>query len=100
MRLCIFSATFADVVPLQQTRTCFYGLWLQRNETATNLCSSQLGPAYEGEELGVGDSILMKAIKEATGRSMDKIKSELQEQGDIGTVAQVRTCPECASFVS
>jgi ATP-dependent DNA ligase len=31
----------------------------------------------------------MKAIKEATGRTMDKIKSDVQEYGDIGTVAQV-----------
>lgn len=51
--------------------------------------SHQLGPAYEGEELGIGDSFLMKAIKEATGRSMDKIKADVQEHGDIGTVAQV-----------
>lgn len=49
----------------------------------------QLGPAYEGEELGIGDSLLMKAIKEATGRTMDKIKADVQEYGDIGTVAQV-----------
>jgi DNA ligase-1 len=31
----------------------------------------------------------MKAIASATGRSLQKIKSDLQEQGDLGKVAQM-----------
>lgn len=35
--------------------------------------SLQLAPAYEGVELGIGDSILMKAIKAASGRKTDEV---------------------------
>uniref|UniRef100_A0A1A8NXW4 DNA ligase n=1 Tax=Nothobranchius pienaari TaxID=704102 RepID=A0A1A8NXW4_9TELE len=52
------------------------------------LCLNQLGPAYLGMELGVGDMVLMKAVAQATGRQLDKIKSEAQEKGDLGLVAE------------
>lgn len=40
-------------------------------------------------ELGIGDSILMKAIGEAYGRSLAQIKLDLQKEGDLGQVALV-----------
>ncbi|KAJ3595399.1 hypothetical protein NHX12_004703 [Muraenolepis orangiensis] len=52
------------------------------------LCLNQLGPAYLGMELGVGDTVLMKAVAQATGRQLDKIKAEAQEKGDLGLVAE------------
>ena len=51
---------------------------------------SQVGPAYEGCELGVGESLLMKAIASATGRQLQHIKAEAVEKGDLGIVAEVR----------
>lgn len=52
------------------------------------LCLNQLGPAYLGMELGVGETVLMKAVAQATGRQLDKIKAEAQERGDLGLVAE------------
>ncbi|XP_066487152.1 DNA ligase 1 isoform X2 [Tiliqua scincoides] len=52
------------------------------------LCLNRLGPAYEGLELGIGKTILMKALAQATGRQLDQIKAEAAEKGDLGVVAE------------
>uniref|UniRef100_A0A8C6SA19 DNA ligase n=1 Tax=Neogobius melanostomus TaxID=47308 RepID=A0A8C6SA19_9GOBI len=52
------------------------------------LFALNLGPAYLGMELGVGETVLMKAVAQATGRQLDKIKAEAQEKGDLGLVAE------------
>ena len=51
------------------------------------LCLNKLAPDYEGLELGVGESLIMKAVAEATGRTMEHIKADVEKQGDIGDVA-------------
>jgi DNA ligase-1 len=40
-------------------------------------------------ELGIGESLLIKAIGESTGRSTSVIKAELKKEGDLGLVAMV-----------
>ncbi|XP_066591843.1 DNA ligase 1 isoform X2 [Prorops nasuta] len=52
------------------------------------LCLNQLAPAYDGIELGVADTNLMKAIAQCTGRTLAQIKADVQEIGDLGLVAE------------
>lgn len=54
---------------------------------AVYLCINRIAPEYEGTELGVGESILIKAIGTSTGRELKKIKTELSQLGDLGSVA-------------
>lgn len=53
------------------------------------LCINRLGPDYEPElELGLGETLLIKAIHECYGRSTANIKLDYKKLGDLGTVAQ------------
>jgi DNA ligase-1 len=52
----------------------------------------QLSPDYIGIELGIGESLLVKAIAESTGRSIGVVKADLQAEGDLGKVAMVSEC--------
>ncbi|KAJ7630920.1 ATP-dependent DNA ligase [Roridomyces roridus] len=51
------------------------------------LCINRLSPDYVGVELGIGESLLIKAIGESTGRSIATIKADLKKEGDLGLVA-------------
>ena len=51
----------------------------------------QLSPDYVGIELGIGESLLIKAIGESTGRGLSTVKADLKREGDLGLVAMVRT---------
>ena len=48
---------------------------------------TQLSPDYIGIELGIGESLLIKAISESTGRNAGLIKADLKKEGDLGLVA-------------
>jgi DNA ligase-1 len=51
------------------------------------LMTNKLGSDYTGLELGIGESLIMKAIGESTGRSLSIIKADQNEIGDLGLVA-------------
>ena len=51
------------------------------------LMINKLAADYAGIELGIGESLIMKAIGETTGRSLSVIKADQQEIGDLGLVA-------------
>ncbi|TPX71164.1 hypothetical protein SpCBS45565_g01352 [Spizellomyces sp. 'palustris'] len=76
--LAFLTAFFKDVIQLspRDLVACIY------------LCLNRIGPEYEGKELGIGESILVKAVASATGRSAQSIKTDMAQHGDLGTVAQ------------
>jgi DNA ligase 1 len=51
------------------------------------LIINKLAADYAGIELGIGESLIMKAIGETTGRSLQVIKQDQKEIGDLGLVA-------------
>jgi DNA ligase-1 len=51
------------------------------------LMINKLAADYAGVELGIGESLIMKAIGETTGRSLQVIKQDQKEIGDLGLVA-------------
>ncbi|KAK0532786.1 ATP-dependent DNA ligase Cdc17 [Tilletia horrida] len=51
------------------------------------LCINRLCPDYEGLELGLGESLIIKAIARSTGRKEADIKKDLTVHGDLGVVA-------------
>lgn len=51
------------------------------------LMINKLAADYSGIELGIGESLIMKAIGESTGRSISIIKADQNEIGDLGLVA-------------
>lgn len=51
------------------------------------LMINKLAADYAGIELGIGESLIMKAIGECTGRSLQVIKTDQNEIGDLGLVA-------------
>lgn len=60
------------------------------------LTINRIAPDYEGVELGIGESLLVKAIAESSGRSVQQVKNELEKTGDLGDIAQVNIPPQYA----
>lgn len=55
---------------------------------AIYLCINKLGSDFQGIELGIGESILMKALGETSGKSLENIKKLHNSIGDLGLIAQ------------
>ena len=51
------------------------------------LMLNKLAADYAGIELGIGESLIMKAIGESSGRSLSVIKDDHRKIGDLGLVA-------------
>ncbi|CAG8960035.1 hypothetical protein HYFRA_00013223 [Hymenoscyphus fraxineus] len=51
------------------------------------LMINKLAADYAGIELGIGESLVMKAIGETTGRSLEVVKNDQRVLGDLGLVA-------------
>lgn len=56
-------------------------------ENALYLLMNEIYPSYEGKELGIGDSLLVKSICEGLGRTKSIIDEEYAKEGDLGIVA-------------
>jgi DNA ligase-1 len=74
--------------------TSFFLLVIQRSkkdDSNTLLQSAYLcinrSPDYVGVELGIGESLLIKAISESTGRSLATVKADFKKEGDRGNGA-------------
>ncbi|GAB4842935.1 tRNA ligase [Ancistrocladus abbreviatus] len=52
------------------------------------LLANKIAPSHEGLELGVGDSLIIKALAEACGGKEAVIKKQNTELGDLGLVAK------------
>ncbi|XP_071447300.1 DNA ligase 1 isoform X2 [Hetaerina americana] len=52
------------------------------------LCLNRLAPAWEGKELGVAETTLMRAVAQSTGRTLSGVKEEAVRKGDLGLVAE------------
>jgi len=64
------------------------------------LCTNTIAPPYENLELGVGDSLLVKALSEATGRQAKEVKAAADEKGDLGLVAETSRAQQRTLFSS
>lgn len=56
---------------------------------AVYLCLNRIGPVHEGKELGLGESMLLKAVASSTGKTLPQVKAELARLGDLGKVVQI-----------
>ena len=62
------------------------------------ILTNKVAPDYDSLELGIGDTILFKALAEATGCTVAKLKLEMQSKGDIGLVAEANRCNQKLIF--
>lgn len=62
------------------------------------LCINKLAPAHEGIELGIGESILMKALSQVSGRTVSALKTMYKEIGDLGDVASAARTSQKTMF--
>uniref|UniRef100_A0A6G3MEH7 DNA ligase 1 (Trinotate prediction) n=1 Tax=Henneguya salminicola TaxID=69463 RepID=A0A6G3MEH7_HENSL len=52
------------------------------------LCLNQIGPSYEGKELGIGEGALISVLANSTGKKSEYIKKEMNKFSDLGILAE------------
>lgn len=52
------------------------------------MCLGRVFPSWSEEEQGVGDKLIMKAVADVVGVSVNKVEDEVREQGDIGAASE------------
>mmetsp|Transcript_29343 Transcript_29343/g.67379 ORF Transcript_29343/g.67379 Transcript_29343/m.67379 type:complete len:663 (-) Transcript_29343:1338-3326(-) len=67
---------------------------------ALYLASNSVAPSYEGLELGIGESYLIKSIGNAYGMNPSIVKSKLVNIGDLGTIAETAKSSQRTLFKS
>ena len=56
--------------------------------TVLYLSQGMLAPEYEGVELGMADSLALRAVATASGAPEETVRSHLKGSGDLGTTAE------------
>ncbi len=54
----------------------------------TLMIQGRVFPPWSKDEQGIGDKLVMKAVADAVGVSVDKVEDSLREEGDIGAAAE------------
>ena len=57
-------------------------------EAVLFLLCNKVAPAFENLEMGIGDSLLQKAVANSFGKSAKVVKAEYEKLGDLGIVAE------------
>nr|CAJ20576.1 DNA ligase, putative [Toxoplasma gondii RH] len=59
---------------------------------AIYICLNKVAPDYLGQEVGVGESLILRAMAETYGRTEAHLKKELQHIEDLGKIAEQSSC--------
>ena len=62
------------------------------------LCVNKVAPEYDGIELGIGETIIIKAIADSTGRTAEQLKLDYKSKGDLGLVAEASRSTQRTMF--
>jgi len=84
-------ATSGRLRTIEMLSNYFRSVYVQTPEDllpSVYMTLNRLAPAWEGVELGIGDTILIKAIAASCGSSPAHLKEKLGKLGDLGLVAE------------
>lgn len=95
MRFAELASAYAQIEATSkrlEMRTLLAGLLkdaaLEELGTVLYLSQGMLAPEYEGIELGMADSLALRAVATATGSSEESVRQHLKASGDLGTTAE------------